>query len=70
MLQKLENGVLSSATLTYIAKPKPIDLLLGYNSNLSDSTLDEVISNVAESIKAITSSDTYEKFRQDNLIIE
>ena len=70
LLPTIKNVVIDKILLTYVCKPKVIDLLLGINSNLSDSTLDEVISNTAETIKAVIASDTYDKFKQDNLLIE
>jgi hypothetical protein len=70
LFPKTSNVVKSLLTLTYISKPLKIDLLLDYNSDLSNELLEEVISNVAESMKAVIASDTYEKYKQDNLLIE
>lgn len=70
LIPKIENVVMSSVSLTYICKPTRVDLLLGSHSELPDEILEEVISNVAESIKAVTSSDTYEKYVNDNTLIE
>lgn len=70
LIPKIENVVTSSVVLTYICKPTRVDLLLDSHSELPDEILEEVISNVAESIKAVTSSDTYEKYINDNTLIE
>lgn len=65
-----KNAVVTKANLTYICKPAVVDVLLDSNSDLPDSILDQIISNTAESLKAIISSDTYEKFAKDNILIE
>lgn len=62
--------LVKSAHLTYIRKPTRVNLLLNSNSELPDEILEEVISNVAESLKAIISSDTYEKYKDNNFLIE
>jgi hypothetical protein len=67
---KVKNVVMKTVNLTYKVKPLKIDLLLGYNSELPDTVLEEIVGNVAESIKAVIASDTYEKFKQDNLLTE
>lgn len=61
---------LRGLTLTYICKPIQIDLLLGIDSELPDSVLTEIVSNTAQSLKGIISSDTYEKFTRENTLIE
>lgn len=70
VLTKNKNAVHTKCGLTYYKKPRQIDLLLGINSDLPKEVLDEVISNTAQTLKAVISSDTYDKFVQDNLLIE
>jgi hypothetical protein len=70
LIPKIENVVISTASVTYICKPTRVDLLLDSHSELPDDVLEEVISNVAEAIKAVTSSDTYEKYVNENMLIE
>lgn len=70
ILPKVKNLVMNNGTLTYFCKPRKVDILLGNNSNFSDEILDEVISNTAQTIKGIISSDTYDKFAQENTLIE
>lgn len=70
IIPKVKNVVINSAFLTYFCKPAKVDLLLGFNSNLSDEVLDEVINNTAKQLKGIIASDTYDKFSQENLLIE
>jgi hypothetical protein len=57
-------------SLSYICKPIQIDLLLGIDSELPDNVLTEIVSNTAQSLKGIISSDTYEKFTRENTLIE
>ena len=70
ILPKVSNVVLSSASLTYICKPAKVDVLLDYNSDFSSEVLDEVIANLVQQLKGVISSDTYEKYSQENLLIE
>lgn len=65
-----KNVVHLKALLTYYREPRTIDLLLGLDSDLPDKLLEEIVSNTAETMKAVLSSDTYEKFAKDNLLIE
>jgi hypothetical protein len=58
-----------SIELTYIKKAKIVDLLLNHNSDLSSEVLEEIMSELAIFIKAIT-SDNNQEFKQENLIIE
>lgn len=67
-LQK--NAVYNSGTLTYICKPAKVDVFLSHNSELPDEVLEEVISNTAQTLKGVISSDSYEKFANENLLIE
>lgn len=67
---RLNNVVYNSITLTYISMPDKIDLLLQHNSNLTDAVLEEVLGNTVASLKAVLSSDTYEKFAADNMLVE
>lgn len=69
-LQSPKDFVFNTITITYLCKPSKIDLLLNHNSELPDSVLIEIIDNCARVIKAIISSDTYDKFATENLIIE
>lgn len=64
------NVVYNTVKLTYIRKPTKVDLLLGSNSELPNEILDEVISNLVEQLKAIIASDTYDKYTQENMLIE
>lgn len=65
------NGVsIKGLNLTYICKPIQIDLLLNIDSELPDSVLTEIVSNTAQSLKGIISSDTYEKYTRENTLIE
>lgn len=70
ILPKHANSVYNSINLTYFCLPSKVDLLLDYNSELPDIVLEEVISNVAQTLKGVISSDTYEKYSQENLLIE
>lgn len=70
ILDKPISMIFTNATLTYFCKPQKIDLLLNYNSNFSDDILLEILDNTAKSIKGIISSDTYEKFSDQNILIE
>ena len=65
-----KNVVYNSATLTYICKPAKVDVFLSHNSELPDEVLEEVISNTAQTLKGVISSDSYEKFANENLLIE
>lgn len=64
------NAVYNTVNLTYVKRPTKVDLLLGINSELPNGILDEVISNLVEQLKAIIASDTYEKYTQENMLIE
>lgn len=70
ILSRNPNAVYSTVKLTYIKKPTKVDLLLSINSELPNEILDEVISNLVEQLKAIIASDTYEKYTQENMLIE
>lgn len=70
VLYQPEGFMLSNLTLAYIKKPLKVDVLLGYNSDIKDEVLMEIIHNVARTIKGIISSDTYEKFSRENMLIE
>ena len=54
----------------YISKPKKIDVFLNSNSNLTDETLSEVISNLVQSLHGIIGTDNYEKYVRENALIE
>ncbi len=62
--------VYNTAYLTYICKPAKVDVFLSHNSDLPDEVLEEVISNTAQTLKGVISSDSYEKFANENLLIE
>ena len=70
ILPKLPNAVFNNGTLTYFCKPKKVDVLLNYNSEFNDEVLDEIISTTVQQLKAVIASDTYEKYSQENLLIE
>lgn len=55
-------------TLSYLKKPKLVDLILNYNSDLSSSTLEEVIHELAVFIKSINTGDL--TALKNNIIIE
>lgn len=67
----LPKGVIySTCRLVYISKPSKIDLYLNNNSNLKDSTLEEVVSNVVQSLHGIIGTDNYEKYIRENSLLE
>lgn len=70
IVQSEPSVIAKTAHITYICKPRKVDLLLNSNSDLPDEILDEVIANTVETLKAVISSDTYEKYAQNNLLIE
>lgn len=70
ILPKNENVVHNKVNLTYICKPAKVDVLLDHNSDLPDVILDEIISNTAQTLKGVIASDSYEKFTQENMLIE
>lgn len=70
VLPLLPNVVASSARLTYIKKPDRVDVLLDSNSDLPNPVLEEIASNVTEAVKAVIASDTLDKFKQENFLIE
>jgi hypothetical protein len=70
IIVKPKNTVVSKVNLTYFCKPRKVDLLLNINSNFSNEILEEIIDNTAKTMKGIISSDTYEKFSNENLLIE
>jgi len=43
---------------------------LNHNTDISDSALEEVIDNVARTLKGIISDDGYEKFIRENSLVE
>ena len=64
-------GVIADyAYLTYLKKPKKIDLLLQSNSELSEVTLEKVASDTAQRIMGVISSDNYAKFVEENSLVE
>lgn len=65
------NGVIADyVNLTYLRKPTKIDLLLQSNSELKDETLEEIVIETAQRMMAVMGSDNYNKFIQENTIIE
>jgi len=70
ILPKSPNVILDTLDLTYRCYPSKVDVLLQYNSELTDEALDEVINNVAQKLKGVISDDGYEKFIRENLLIE
>lgn len=70
IIQPAPSVIAKTSHITYICKPNKVDLLLECNSELPDSILDEVIANTAQTLKAVISSDTYEKYTRDNMLIE
>jgi hypothetical protein len=69
LLPNNNNIQYKSIELTYIKKAKIVDLLLNHNSDLSSEVLEEIMSELAIFIKAVT-SDNNQEFKQENLIIE
>lgn len=70
MVMTFSNVISDFVTLTYIRKPAKIDLLLQNNSELTDSTLEEIAVLAARVSLSVTASDNYSKFVQENTIIE
>lgn len=70
ILPKNKSVVHNKVSLTYICKPAKVDVLLDHNSELPDIILDEVISNTAQTLKGVIASDSYEKYTQENMLIE
>lgn len=67
---KTKNVVRSKVILTYFRIPNKIDVLLNYNSELPNTVLEEVLGNTVQTIKGVISSDTYQKYVAENLLIE
>lgn len=65
-----KNVKLSSVNLTYIRFPKEIDYLLGIATDLPDEVINKVITDTAQFLKGIISSESYDKFARENLLIE
>lgn len=64
-------GVIADyAYLTYLKKPKKIDLLLQSNSELSDTALEKIASDTAQRIMGVISSDNYAKYVEENSLVE
>lgn len=65
-----KSAILSTVSLTYFCYPQLVNLYLNSNSNLTDPVLNEVLGNVAQTLKGIISTDTYNKYVQENMLIE
>lgn len=61
---------LSSITLTYIRFPRQIDYFLGIGSDLPNDIVNKIMADTAQLIKGIIASDSYEKFVNENTLIE
>jgi len=61
---------LSSVTLTYIRFPRQIDYFLGIGSDLPIDIVNKIMADTAQLIKGIIASDSYEKFVNENTLIE
>lgn len=65
------NGVIADTVkLTYLCKPAKIDLLLQSNSDMNDTTLEQIVGDTAQRIMGVIGSDGYAKFVQENTIVE
>ena len=65
-----KNVKLSSIVLTYIRFPRQIDYFLGIGSDLPIDIVNKVMADTAQFIKGIIASDSYEKFVNENILIE
>lgn len=65
-----KNVTLSSVNLTYIRFPRQIDYFLGIGSDLPTDIVNKVMADTAQLIKGIIASDSYEKFVNENILIE
>ena len=65
-----KSTLFSSVTITYIRIPRQIDYLLGIGSDLPNDIINKVIADTAQLIKGLVATDSYDKFVQENTLIE
>lgn len=65
-----KNVKLSSINLTYIRFPRQIDYFLGIGSDLPIDIVNKIMADTAQLTKGIIASDSYEKFVNENILIE
>jgi hypothetical protein len=70
LLTSKKGVIFQDLYLTYFCKPTKIDLYLDIHSELPDVVLKEVVNNAGATILGIISSDTYEKYKAENILIE
>ena len=69
-IDKIQNVVIGGVKITYICKPLLADLLLNSNINMSDNSLNEILVNTVAYIKNILSSQSYDTYKKENILIE
>lgn len=70
LIYTFKSVISDRVNLTYLKKPRKIDLLLQSNSELSDTTLEEVVADTAQRILGVLGADGYAKYVQENILIE
>lgn len=65
-LSAVEGGV----RISYISKPTLSDLLLDSNINMNRDSLDEILVNTVAYMKAVITSQNYQVYKQENILIE
>jgi len=67
----LPNGAIgSNLELNYICKPAKIDLGLNTNLNMNENSVNEIITNTAQYLKAVLSDENYKLYLNENIIKE
>lgn len=61
-----QNFILSNFNISYIRKPKKIDLTLNIGCELSESVHQEIVDNTATRLAGITSSEAYQQILNEN----
>lgn len=70
VLYSMKGVIADHVNLTYLKKPNKIDLFLQCNSELSDDTLQEIVGETAQKMMGVLGTDNYEKFANENMIVE
>lgn len=65
-----DSAIMGKCELIYFRKPVKIDLYLDINSELDDTVMKEIIGNTAETMKGVMADDSYQKYLQQNTLIE
>lgn len=65
-----QNFILSNINISYIRKPKKIDLSLNVGCELSESVHQEIVDNTAKRLAGITNSEAYNQIINENLLKE